>query len=162
MTGFDNAFGLTLGITWEQECARALVIFTYGLLAVRLSGRRIFARWSALDIVVSIVVGSNLSRALTGSAPLIGTILATTLLLALHGLLAQLAARSAWVSRWVEGAPIPLGRDGRPDPVALRTHGVSQIDLAEALRAAGLTTPAGARLLMLEPSGKISVLRDVR
>ncbi|MGH8291183.1 MAG: hypothetical protein ACREV7_19635 [Steroidobacteraceae bacterium] len=41
---------------------------------MRLAGRRTFARWSALDMIVSIIMGSSLSRALTGAAPLGGTI----------------------------------------------------------------------------------------
>ncbi len=53
-----------------QECARAILIFLYGLVLLRLSGRRTFAQWSALDVVLSIIIGSSLSRALTGSAPL--------------------------------------------------------------------------------------------
>jgi len=50
-----------------QECVRTVLVFAYGLLLVRLAGRRIFGKWSALDIIVSIMVGSNLSRALTRS-----------------------------------------------------------------------------------------------
>jgi uncharacterized membrane protein YcaP (DUF421 family) len=38
------------------------------LAIVRFVGRRVFGEWAALDIIVSIVVGSNLSRALTGSS----------------------------------------------------------------------------------------------
>ena len=74
MLVLDDVFGSTVGITWWQECARAALIFCYGLLLVRLAGRRIFATWSALDIVVAIVTGSTLSRALTGNAPLFGTL----------------------------------------------------------------------------------------
>jgi hypothetical protein len=83
------------------------------LLLIRLAGRRVFGRWSALDIIVSIIVGSNLSRALTGSAPLFGTIVATTLLMLLHWVLAHLAARSRSVSRILEGTPIALSQEGR-------------------------------------------------
>ena len=63
-------FGVDAHLSWAQECARAVLVFAYGLLLVRVAGRRIFGKWSALDIIVSIVVGSNLSRALTGSAEL--------------------------------------------------------------------------------------------
>lgn len=80
----DDLFGITGQVTWVQECARAALIFAYGLLLVRVAGRRAFARWSALDIVVAIIVGSNLSRSLTGSAPLFPTIAATALLMLLH------------------------------------------------------------------------------
>lgn len=153
-------FGHTGAVTWAQECARAVVVFLFGLAAVRLAGRRIFARWSAPDIVVSIIAGSSLSRALTGNAPLWATLAATALLIALHWLTAQGAARSALVSRIVEGRSIELGRGGSTDEGLLRHHSLSETDLQEALRQAGVETPAKTRLVVLEPSGKISILKS--
>jgi len=37
---------------------------------------------------------------------------------------------------------------------------VSEADLGEALRSAGLDDPSGTRRVVLEPSGKIFVLKD--
>lgn len=68
---------------------------------------------ATLDIVVSIVVGSNLSRALTGDADLWGTLAATTLLMVLHWILSHAAARSSRLSRILEGRPVRLGEGGR-------------------------------------------------
>lgn len=152
-------FGVAGDVSRWQECARAVLIFGYGLLVVRLAGRRVFARWSALDIVISIIVGSNLSRALTGSAPLFGTLAATSLLMFLHWVLAQVAARSARFSRLVEGPEIVLGRAGAAERRRLRRQAVSQADLEEALHQAGIEKVEESRALILEPSGKISVLK---
>lgn len=156
----ESLFGHGPNLYWWQECARAAVIFVYGLVLVRVAGRRAFGKWSALDIVVSIIIGSNLSRALTGSAELWGTLAATTLLMLLHWVCAQAAARSSRASRILEGHPIPLGSNGRVDDHGLVRHGVSQADLAEALRSAGLDDPRGAREIVLEPSGKLVLLRS--
>jgi uncharacterized membrane protein YcaP (DUF421 family) len=155
----EAIFGSKSDVTIVQECARAALVFAYGLAMVRVAGRREFGRWAAIDIVISIVVGSNLSRALTGNAPLAGTLAATTLLMLLHWLLAHAAARSPFVSRLVEGRAIELGRGGRIEPDRLRRLAVSEADLAEALRQAGAEAPDATRLIMLEPSGKISVLK---
>ena len=154
-----DVLGTTGNVTWAQECARAAVIFVYGLLLVRLAGRRVFGKWSALDIVVSIVAGSNLSRALTGNADFWGTLAATSVLFALHWLLAHAVARSAALSRWLEGRPVRLIGDGELDPHLLHRHAISDADLNEALRRSGITTSAEARLMVLEPSGTISVLK---
>jgi uncharacterized membrane protein YcaP (DUF421 family) len=156
----SDVFGTPGHIGLAQECARSVVIFIYGLVALRLAGRRSFAKWSALDIVVSIVVGSNLSRTLTGPAPLGGTLAATTVLMALHWVLAKVAARSTRMSRFLEGPPVPLGQSGRLEAKSLIRHSVSEADLNEALRAAGLAKAADARLVVLKPSGKISVLKE--
>lgn len=114
-------FGETGNVTAVQECARAVLVLAYGLAILRLAGRRIFGRWSALDIIVSIVVGSNLSRALTGNAPLFGTIAATTVLIGLHWLLARLAAHYRPLSRISRG-PLdrarPRWRDRSPEDLS--------------------------------------------
>jgi uncharacterized membrane protein YcaP (DUF421 family) len=154
----DDIFGTTGQVTWAQECARALLIFAYGLVVVRLGGRRVFAQWNALDIIVAIITGSTLSRTLTGNADLFGSLLATTLLMVLHWALAHAAARWPNWSRVLEGPPVRLAVDGRLDEHALLRHAVSPTALAEALRSAGIESPQHARLIVLEPSGAISVL----
>lgn len=145
--------------TVGDTLARTLIIFAYGLVVIRLAGRRIFANWTAPDIVVAIVFGSSLSRALTGNAPLVTTLLATSLLLALHWTVVRLAAQSNTVSRLFEGNPVELLRGGTvPDAVRQR-HGLSTVVVAEALHQAGIDDPSQARRMLLEPSGNISVIR---
>jgi uncharacterized membrane protein YcaP (DUF421 family) len=155
----DAVFGSGSDLAWHQECARAALIFVYGLALVRIAGRRIFGRWSALDIVVSIVIGSNLSRALTGGAQLWGTLAATTLLVALHWVLARLVARSPGFSRLIEGKPVELAHRGEPSHSVRERYAVSQSDLNEALRQSGVDDIAAARAVTLEPSGEITVLK---
>ena len=55
MAWFTTAFGQTSHVSVLQECARAVLIFAYGLLLVRVAGRRIFGKWAAIDIIVSII-----------------------------------------------------------------------------------------------------------
>jgi len=145
-----------------QECARAVLIFFYGLLMLRLSGRRTFAQMSAVDLIISIIVGSNLSRALTGSAPLWGTLAAVAVLVALHLLMAAVVARSFRLSRLIEGGPVLLAEDGVIHEAARLHCKISLADIAESLRAHGLDGLGElhrVRKLMLEPSGKISVIK---
>ena len=152
-------FGDRGNIDLLQECARGAVIFPFGLLLLRLSGKRTFGKWSALDVVVSIIVGSNLSRALTGTAPFLGTLAATAMLVALHWGVAHMAARSRVFSRLVEGKAAELGASGKLSVQEMRKHAVSEVDLAEALRQVGLEDVRTSRKITLEPSGKITVLR---
>jgi uncharacterized membrane protein YcaP (DUF421 family) len=98
-------FGGIKDLTLGQECARAGLIFFYGLIMLRLSGRRTFAQMSAIDLVISIIVGSNLSRAMTGGVPFWPTLASVAVLVALHLILAHAVARSPALARWVEGCP---------------------------------------------------------
>jgi len=136
------------------------VVFIYGFVIVRVAGRRVFGKWAALDIIVSIIVGSNLSRALTGEASLGGTLAATAVLMLLHWILAQTAARSAWLAGILEGTSIELGRGGSVDHATMRRHSVSQRDIEEALRQSSLEEVGNTRRVVLEPSGKINVLKS--
>jgi uncharacterized membrane protein YcaP (DUF421 family) len=155
----DAIFGSGQDLAWYQECARAVLIFAFGLALVRLAGRRIFGKWSALDIIVSMMIGSNLSRALTGSAQLWGTLVATLLLVCLHWVLARLASASYSLSQLFEGRDVKLAESGNAREEVLRRYAVSEADLSEALRQAGVTEVAATRVVTLEPSGKITVLK---
>ncbi len=140
-----------------QECARAVLIFACGFLLIRLSGRRIFAKWSALDVIVPVIAGSSLSRAMTGSAPLWATIAAVAVLFGLHWLLARLAAHSPVLSRVLEGRQILIAEEGRVDETARLRHSVSDADLRQALGQRGMQSPEEADMIELSPSGKIVV-----
>ena len=159
MHALTALFGEKDHLSLGQECARAIVVFVYGLALVRIAGRRIFGKWAALDIVVSIIIGSNLSRALTGGAPFPETLAATTALVALHWVLAHLSARSPFVSRIVEGEPVVLAEAGRLFHAERIRESVSPADLQEGLRQSGLDRPEDARRVTLEPSGNITVLK---
>jgi len=158
MEWLEFVFGAEKDVSWAQMCARAALILVYGVVLVRLAGRRVFGKWSALDIVVSIVVGPNLSRALTGTAPLWSVLAATTVMLALHWMLARLAARFPAVSRVLEGEGVVIAREGKLYEAHLAREAVSAADLTEALRQQGVEDVKQTRLVMLEPSGRITVL----
>ena len=157
----DAIFGIKDHITVAQECARAVLIFFYGLVMLRISGKRTFARWSALDIVISIIVGSNLSRALTGSAPLGGTFAAVAVLIALHLVCTRAAAHSEWWSHLLEGSGVMLGEGGVDDERRRKRHLISLEDLHEAMRQKGVERAEQTKHVTLEANGKISILHKV-
>jgi uncharacterized membrane protein YcaP (DUF421 family) len=77
----------------------------------------------------------------------------------LHWVLAHAATRSERLSKLVEGAPLTLVRDGKADPLALLRGSISRRDLDEALRQSGVERIDDTRLIVLEPSGQITVLK---
>jgi len=155
----EDLFGKMHEVNLWQECARVVLIFFYGLVLLRLSGRRTFANWSAIDVVLSIIIGSSLSRALTGSAPLPGTLAACAVLTALHVVLAHGVARSRLFSTVLEGNPIELGNGGSVDQERRRRHMISDGDLMEALRKKGVEDVRETKRIVLEASGEITVIK---
>lgn len=149
-------------LAWWQMCVRAVLILLFGLVLVRIAGKRVFGKWGAIDILVSIVIGSNLSRAITGNAPFFPTLAATAALLVAHAALTMLAVRLPWLGPLLKGKPQRIVRDGEPDEREMVRHGVGRHDLEEALRGSGLTRCEDAQEAWIERNGDISVIERKR
>ena len=158
MAWFRDLIGPDQGADTQQLCIRALFLFVFGILCVRIAGRRTFAQYSPLDIVVALIVGSNISRVMTGKADLVPALSATLVLVVLHRLLAMAAMRWSAFAWLVKSRPIRLVKDGRVDHKALNRANLSADDLHEAIRMEQFEDPADLRLAMLEGSGKVSVV----
>lgn len=159
---FIAIFGVQNHLSTAQEAARAVLIFLYGLVLLRAAGPRMFGHWSALDIVITIMVGSALARAMTGSAPLVGTMVAAAVMAFLHAALAHCVARNTRLARLVEGKAVTLIDHGRIDHEARKRNKISEADLREALRQEGVDGEAHAgnvKSMTLEPSGRLSVVK---
>jgi uncharacterized membrane protein YcaP (DUF421 family) len=157
-----DLFGTENHLTVAQECARAILIFFFGLAMLRLSGRRTFAQWSALDVIITVTAGSALGRVMTGSGSLPGTLAAVLVLILLHLGISHLVARSRRASVLIEGSPVCIVRDGQMDEAARRHHKISLAVLAAAMRdkdLAGLEELGRVKSITLEPSGKLTVVK---
>jgi uncharacterized membrane protein YcaP (DUF421 family) len=158
LAGLHHLIGNDTGmITWWQMSIRGLLVFFYGLVLVRLAGRRVFGKLAAFDIVLAIMVGSNLSRTLTANAPFLPTLAATAAIALAHGSITFLALHSRLVDRLVKGASMPLVHEGEVDWRAMRRYGLSEDDLAEAARNAGVFDLDQVRTAVIESNGRISV-----
>src|SRR6266508_2874605 len=74
-------------LTIPQIALRAILVFLVWLAIVRMADRRLLGKYSAFDVVLAVMLGSVLSRAINGSAPLWGTLAAATVLVAMHWIL---------------------------------------------------------------------------
>ncbi|ACG79670.1 conserved hypothetical protein [Phenylobacterium zucineum HLK1] len=146
-------------ILWWQMWVRATVIMLVGLVLVRVAGKRMFGKWGAIDTVVAVILGSNLSRTLTGGAPFLPTLSATALLVLLHGVFSALAVRFSWLGPAVKGRSVRIVSDGEPDQEAMRRQGVGTNDLEEALRKGGVLDCRDVKEAWIERDGQISVVR---
>ncbi len=146
-------------IAWWQMCMRAVLLFVIAVVLIRLGGSRIFGRHAVLDIVLAVILGSNISRTLTGNAPFVPVVIATALLIALHALLSIVAQRSEGISRAVKGKPTKLVDDGEVDWDKMELTGIGLGDLFESMRSQG-KKPDVDKIdeAYLERSGSISII----
>ncbi len=145
-------------ITWWQMILRAVLVFLFGLALLRIAGRRVFNKAAPVDIILAVLIGSNLSRALTANAPVVPTLIATAALVIFYWALALTAYRYKWFGWLVKGRAVRLVRDGEVDWKTMRHHGFSEGDLAEAIRAYGMQSVQDVAAAYLERNGSVTVV----
>ena len=147
---------LTLG----QMICRASIIYIAGLAMVRIAGDQRFAgKHSTFDIILSIILGSTLSRTINGAAPFWVTIGAGFVLVSIHRLVAFLSAYSRRFSVFISGRSLILIRDGEIQWNNMHKGHISQRDLMASLRSkAHLCDPNEVKMARLERGGDISVI----
>jgi uncharacterized membrane protein YcaP (DUF421 family) len=129
------------------------------LAIIRIGSKRFLSQASAFDVIVGIMLGSVMSRAINGSAPFFPTLLSGLVFVGMHWFFAALAFRFDWFGTLVKGNPILLIEDGKIQREGMRQAGLSDHDLKQALRMQNNhTDPANIRLAYLERSGNISVI----
>jgi uncharacterized membrane protein YcaP (DUF421 family) len=144
--------------TMAQLSFRAVLLFALGVIYIRFAGRRTFSQASPLDIIVYLIVGSNISRVMAGKANFFPVMAASLTLVVLHRLLSYATLKKSVFSRLLKSEPVVIVRDGVADEKAMARHGISEDDLSESLRLKEAETVAEVHLATLERSGKMSVI----
>lgn len=142
-----------------QMALRTVLIYAAALAMVLLASKRFLSRATAFDVVVAIMFGSIIARAINGSAPFVPTLAAGLVLVAMHWVFATLSFHTDWFGALVKGSPVLLVRDGEIQWKGMQKGGVSERDLAESLRSQGREPDASKiRLAYLERNGRISIV----
>src|SRR5215212_10860240 len=93
----DRLLGLSVEaqhLNFGHMACRTIVVFCLAVTLARLGARRFLAHNAGFDIMVAIVLGSVLSRAINGQAAFFPTLGASAVLVALHHVLATLTFHS--------------------------------------------------------------------
>lgn len=152
--------GLDVGnVDAGQMALRTLVIYIFTLTIVRLGSKRFLAESTAFDVIVGIMLGSIMSRAINGSAPFVPTLVSGIVLLGLHWLIAFLAFHIDWFGPIVKGNPVVLIKDGQVQQQGMRRTGLSVHDIEQAVRQEAQQMDLdGIQYAYLERSGSITVI----
>jgi uncharacterized membrane protein YcaP (DUF421 family) len=166
MDPLDSFFRAALGLGLEskeigvaQMALRAVVVYVVTVAFVRLAKKRFMGRASAFDVILGIMLGSIVSRAITGNAPFAPALAATAALIAMHWLFSYVAYHWHAFGVAVKGQPRTLIRDGGLDRGAMRRAHITEHDLHEDLRGEGLEGLDNVKEARLERSGKLSVVK---
>jgi uncharacterized membrane protein YcaP (DUF421 family) len=139
--------------------ARTAIVYVCLVLGFRFLGKREAGQLSTLDLVVLLVISNAVQNAMVGeNTSLIGGLLAAAVILILDLLLHRAADRWPALRNALDGEPTLLVDHGRILFDNLRDEGISDRELAVALRQNQLLSAEEALYVFLETNGQISVI----
>lgn len=157
---FSNILGLGTEApgAW-QMAVRALTIYVTAITLVRLGEKRFMGKNTAFDMILGIILGSVLSRAITGNSPFFPTIVAAAMLVGLHWMFSHASYHSHWFGRLIKGSNRLLIQDGEVLWENMRKSHITEHDLMSTLYTTGrVTRPGDVKTARLERNGNISVV----
>jgi uncharacterized membrane protein YcaP (DUF421 family) len=148
-----------LGSDLISVALRTAVVYVFLVLGFRFLGKREAGQLSTLDLVVLLVISNAVQNAMVGeNTSLLGGLLAALVILVLDLALHAAADRWAPLRNALDGEPTILVDHGKILFENLRMEGISDRELAVALRQNQLLTADEALYVFLETNGQISVI----
>lgn len=149
----------------DPVTAAQVVIATVGmvltlLVLVRIVGQRSLAAMSAADLACVVALGAVVGRTMLLAVPTLVTgVVALVVLFGLRWFLSRV--QRTRLGALLSPRPVVLMVDGRVLEAAMRRGRVTDDDLRQRLRLAGITARTQVRLAVLERTGQISVITAV-
>lgn len=156
----SQVLGLDVGdLTLWHMAIRAAVVYVAAILMMRLGKKRFRGENTAFDLILGIILGSVVSRAITGQSPFFPTLGAAFVLVGLHWLFSWLSFHFDSFGTFVKGNHRTLIRGGEILWDEMQASHITENDLLGALRSeANVADPHLIEEARLERSGNISVI----
>lgn len=143
-----------------QIAVRAVFVYAATLLIVRVGKSRIISRTTTIDVILGFILGSLVSRAVTGKASISGTLVATCAMVFAHWLFTAIACRWHWFGILLKGSEHLIVENGQPIKKAMRHSHISSHDLIEEMHLQGLDDIAKIRQAFKERNGQIGFIKQ--
>jgi uncharacterized membrane protein YcaP (DUF421 family) len=144
---------------WWEFVARAIIVYVFLLVILRLTGKRQVGQLAPFDLVMLLVLSNAVQNSMNGGDNSItgGVILVCTLI-GINWFVGWMTFRSKRLEALVEGRPILLVHDGHVDQRAMRKVQLTMHELDAALRGEGCCGVEEVRFALLENNGHITVI----
>jgi uncharacterized membrane protein YcaP (DUF421 family) len=149
-----------LSLPWWEFVLRAVLVYGFLLLILRLTGKRQIGQMSPFDLVLLLVLSNAVQNSMNGGDNTVGGgfILAATLV-AFNALVSFLTAKNRKIEKLLVGEPEIIIHEGKIVPATLEKEAISLSELEGAMREAGCADFKDVQLAMLEMNGQISIVR---
>jgi uncharacterized membrane protein YcaP (DUF421 family) len=140
---------------------RAVAVYAFVLVLLRIMGKRSLAEVTTFDFVVLLIISEATQQGMTGNDfSVTNTALLVTTLVVLQRLSDLVTDRSRRADKILNDVPTVIVRDGTPDEEWMRHNQLTVVEvLEEARRSQGVERLEQIRLAVLERNGSISVIQ---
>lgn len=143
---------------WELVL-RAVVVYVFLILLLRLTGKRQVGQLAPFDLVLLLVLSNAVQNSMNGGDnSLVGGLISALTLVGLNYFVGLATYRSKRVEALVEGRPEVLIHNGRIFEDVMAGAKLTHHELNAALRQAGCATVQEVHSAILENNGAISVI----
>src|SRR5690349_4955970 len=115
-----------MGISVGEKALRAVLIYGFLLIALRVLGKRELGQQNTLDLLVILLVANAVQNGIIGNDNSVtGAVVGAAVIFGLHRFFASLAYRFPLADRLLEGSPSYLVKDGKPVRSTMRHEQIS-------------------------------------
>ncbi|PSR54919.1 DUF421 domain-containing protein [Adhaeribacter arboris] len=145
--------------TYLQIVYRAVAVYVFIILAIRLFGKKELSQLSVIDLVFILLISNAVQNAMVGpDTTLSGGLMAAGALFLTNYILKLVVYQSKTWSKFLQGEPVMLIYKGRVKEANLRKVHLSKAELEGAAREHGVEDLSEVDLAVLEIDGNISIL----
>lgn len=142
-----------------QVITRTTIVYGTALIVIRLGKRRFLGGYTAFDILMGFVVGSILSRTITGRENFWSSFIAILTLMAIHYVISSLTFYFDKAGSLMKNSERQLVKDGELVEEAMEISKLGENDLLQALRQRGsVESIKNVKAAYLERDGSITVI----
>lgn len=143
-----------------QLVLRTIAVYGVALLIIRVAKRRFMGGYTTFDILLGFVVGSVLSRAITGSIRFVDMFIVVLVLVIMHWVISVIGYYAgSFISKTVKNSARRLVKDGEMIEEEMRKSKLGENDLMQAVRNQGnVDSLEKVKSAYLERDGSITVI----
>jgi uncharacterized membrane protein YcaP (DUF421 family) len=150
-----------LQLTVGEKVLRALLIYVFLIVALRMIGKRELGQANTLDLIVLLLVANAVQNGIIGNDDTVtGAVIGAATLFAVNELVTRTSYAIPFLSRIVEGEPTGLIVHGKPVRAALRRAGISLSELRAIARRQGFGDLGEVDTAVLETNGIVSMFSE--
>jgi len=152
-----------MALPWWEFIVRALIVYGFLLVLLRLTGRRQIGQLAPFDLVLLLVLSNAVQNSMNGGDnSVVGGLVSAATLVGLNWMVSYATFRSKRLERAIEARPQVLIHNGHVYQDVMRRERLTQSELEAALRGAGCASVHDVHFAVLENNGEISVRRRER